>query len=81
MKDTGVGPERTPGGLSRREFLKVCTAAAVYMGLPASMGKMIAEAAAAPRRTPVLWLSAQECTGCGETLLRATHPTLETLIL
>jgi len=45
------------------------------------MGEKIAEAATAPQRPPVLWLSAQECTGCGETLLRANHPTLETLIL
>jgi len=66
---------------SRRDFLKVCTAAAVYMGLPASFGEKIAEAASAPKRPPVIWLSAQECTGCVETLLRATHPTLEHLIL
>jgi hydrogenase small subunit len=32
-------------------------------------------------RTPVIWLSAQECTGCTESLLRSQHPTLETLIL
>lgn len=72
-----------PQGLetvSRRDFLKVCTAAAVYMGLPASLGETIAEAATAPKRPPVIWLSAQECTGCVETLLRATHPTLEHLI-
>ncbi|MCF6290149.1 MAG: hydrogenase small subunit [Desulfobacterales bacterium] len=70
------------GGVSRRDFLKVCTAAAVYMGLPASFGPRIAEAAtSAARRPSVIWLSGQECTGCIETLLRATHPTLESLIL
>ncbi len=67
--------------VSRRDFIKWCSAAAVYLGLPAGMGEKIAEAATAPQRPPVLWLSAQECTGCGETLLRANHPTLETLIL
>ncbi len=70
-----------PGGVSRRNFLKFCTAVAVGFGLPASMGERIAEAATQAKRPPVLWLSAQECTGCGETLLRATHPTFETLIL
>ncbi len=70
------------GGISRRDFLKVCTAAAVYMGLPASFGPRLAEAAtAAAKRPPVIWLSGQECTGCTETLLRATHPTVESLIL
>ncbi len=34
-----------------------------------------------PKRPPVIWLSAQECTGCTESLLRSHHPTLENLIL
>lgn len=73
--------DTSPYNVSRRNFLKICTAAAVYMGLPASMGEKIAEAAANAKRPPVLWLSAQECTGCVETLLRASHPTLDNLIL
>ena len=27
-----------------------------------------------PERPPVIWIGAQECTGCTESLLRATHP-------
>ena len=74
--------DKIPSGVSRRDFLKVCTATAVYMGLPASLGPKIAEAAtAAQKRPPVIWLSGQECTGCTETLLRSTHPTVEHLIL
>ncbi len=68
-------------GLSRRDFLKFCTAMAAAMGLPLGMGEQIAEAVAAQKRPPVLWLSAQECTGCTESLLRTNHPTLEKLIL
>ncbi len=80
MKHEGSGADGS--SVSRRRFVQLCSAAAVYLGLPASMGPTIARAAtAAKKRPPVLWLSAQECTGCGETLLRATHPTLETLIL
>jgi len=45
------------------------------------MGTEIAEAITSPKRAPVIWLSAQECTGCTESLLRASHPTLEKLIL
>ncbi len=30
---------------------------------------------------PVIWIGAQECTGCTESLLCSTHPTLENLIL
>ena len=69
------------GMVSRREFVKFCGVAAAGMGLPLSMGIKIAEAVASPKRPPVIWLSGQECTGCSETLLRATHPTVETLIL
>lgn len=74
--------QRSPGSVSRRDFLKVCTATAVYMGLPESFGPKIAEAATSgAKRPPVIWLSGQGCTGCTETLLRATHPTFEHLIL
>jgi NiFe hydrogenase small subunit HydA len=69
------------GGLTRREFLTYCTGIAATLGLSSMMGLRIAEAATAPQRPPVIWLSAQECTGCTESLLRAYHPTLETLIL
>jgi hydrogenase small subunit len=70
------------GGLvTRRDFLKFCTLAAASMGLPLSMGAKIAEAVEALKRPPVIWLSGQECTGCTETLLRSTHPTVDKLIL
>ena len=69
------------GGVSRREFLKFCTGIAATLGLPLATGTRIAEALASPQRPPVIWLSAQECTGCTESLLRSTHPTIEHLIL
>lgn len=70
------------GGVSRRDFIKYCSVVAVGLGLPAGVGVQIAEAVTeAAKRPPVLWLSAQECTGCTETLLRANHPSLEKLIL
>jgi hydrogenase small subunit len=75
------GYEGALGGLTRREFLKYCTGVAATLGLSSFMGLRIAQAATAPQRPPVIWLSAQECTGCTESLLRAYHPTLETLIL
>ena len=68
-------------GINRRDFLKYCSAMAVYMGLPAALGVKIAEAAESARRPSVIWISGQECTGCVESLLRLNSPTLETLIL
>ncbi|MDA8085042.1 MAG: hydrogenase small subunit [Nitrospiraceae bacterium] len=67
-------------GVSRRDFLKFCSAMAAVMCLP-GMEEKIAEAVTAQKRPPVLWLSAQECTGCTESLLRTNHPTLDRLIL
>jgi len=69
------------GGLNRRDFLKYCTGVAVTLGLSPAFGVRIANAATGPARPLVFWLSGQACTGCTESLLRAYHPTLETLIL
>ena len=69
------------GGLNRRDFLKFCTGIAATLGLSPGLGVRIANAATSPLRPPVIWLSAQECTGCTESLLRAHHPSIENLIL
>jgi len=58
-------------GVSRRSFLKFCTLAASSMALPLSSISVIADVLATSARPKVIWLSAQECTGCSETLLRA----------
>ena len=68
-------------GINRREFMKFCTATATAMGLSASAAPRIAAAVTSPKRPPVIWLHGQECTGCTETLLRPSHPTLDNLIL
>ena len=69
------------GGVTRRDFLKYCTGIAVTLGLSPAWGVRIANASTRAARPSVIWLSGQACTGCTETLLRAYHPTLETLIL
>ncbi|OGV66432.1 MAG: Ni/Fe hydrogenase [Lentisphaerae bacterium RIFOXYA12_FULL_48_11] len=67
--------------VSRRDFLKGCMTATAMMGLPYSMlGKVVA-AAEAPNKPSVIWLHFQECTGCTESLLRSSHPTLASVIL
>lgn len=68
-------------GFSRRDFLKFCTAITATMGLPFSMSKLVAKTIEDPTRPPVIWLHFQECTGCTESLLRATHPKVESLVL
>jgi len=68
-------------GIHRREFLKFCTAITAAMGLPFTAVAQVAKVISNPQRPPVIWLHLQECTGCTESLLRATHPKVEDLIL
>jgi hydrogenase small subunit len=67
-------------GVSRRAFLKFCTALTSLMALPPGMAPAVAQALAKAKRPSVIWLSFQECTGCTESLTRAASPTLEGMI-
>jgi hydrogenase small subunit len=67
-------------GISRRGFLKFCTALASMMALPSSMAPAIAAALSKAKKPSVIWLSFQECTGCTESLTRSHSPTLEGMI-
>lgn len=79
---TLAGPSpHPPGGVNRRDFIRICTLAAAAVGLPGASALRFAEAAAAGRKPSVIWLSFQECTGCTESLLRTSHPALDELIL
>ena len=75
-----LGESLRRSGVTRRGFLKFCTATASLMALPPSMVPAIAEALDKARRPSVIWLSFQECTGCTESLTRSHAPTVENLI-
>ena len=79
-KDQNLGEYLRAQGVSRRGFLKFCSATASLMALPPSAVAQVAEALAAARRPSVIWLSFQECTGCTESLTRSHSPTVESLI-
>ncbi len=69
-----------PPGVSRRSFLKFCSAVAVTIGLgPTGMAE-VARALTGPKPI-VVWLNFSECTGCTESLLRMSNPTPDSLIL
>jgi hydrogenase small subunit/[NiFe] hydrogenase small subunit len=67
--------------LTRRGFLRGCAMVAAALGLSDEMIPRLVEAASSPQRPPVVWLHFQECTGCTEALLRASHPDIGRLIL
>ena len=67
-------------GVSRRDFLKFCTAMAAMMGLEATGVAQVVEALEKKSRLPVIWLHFQECTCCSESFVRTSHPILATLL-
>ncbi len=80
-------------GLSRRDFLRLCGAAAVLLELgrlpvPGEPGRSrralrqaIARALQNKPRRPLIWLSAQDCAGCSEAFSRSREPRTLDLLL
>jgi len=68
-------------GVTRRDFLKLCTMMTGILALPKSYSKIFEQTLAAPTRVPVIWLEFQDCAGCTEALLRASNPTVSEIVL
>jgi len=69
-------------GISRRDFMKFCTALTATIGLSSSFIPKVAEVFAAPKqRPPVIWLHLGECTGCTEAAIRTMYPWIDELVL
>ena len=68
-------------GLSRRAFLKACTALTAMMGLPASDYKKVVAAAGKQPLPVVVWLHGHECTGCDEAFIRSASPLASDVVL
>lgn len=79
--DSSVMEALAQKGVSRRDFLKFCTAMAGALALPATMVPQIAQAVENARRPAVVWLEFQDCAADSEAFLRASHPTLAEIIL
>jgi len=67
-------------GISRRDFLKFCTMTGAMLGLEATAVPKIVRALETKPRIPVIYLNLQECTCCGESLIRSAHPLFSDLI-
>ena len=75
-----IGELLDRNGVSRRAFMKYCTAMASVLALPPLAGRAMAEQLRAARRPSVIYLSFQECTGCLESLTRSFAPAIESLL-
>jgi len=81
MRDDTIGKVLSERGVSRRDFLKFCTAMAATLGLPSALIPKIAEALEKKTKPVVLWLEFSDCTGDTESMLRATKPTIAEIVL
>jgi hydrogenase small subunit len=68
-------------GVSRRDFLEYCSQIAVILGLGTAATPRVAKALDAVKRPSVIWIQLQECTGCVESVLRTSDPTIGDLLL
>ncbi|HUL01815.1 MAG TPA: hydrogenase small subunit, partial [Gemmatimonadales bacterium] len=68
-------------GVTRRDFLAFCAQMTVMLGLAETMSPKVAKALAAVKRPNVVWISLQECTGCTESVLRSSDPSIGDLVL
>lgn len=80
-QDFSIGEILKKRGVSRRDFLKFCSAMTAAMSLPASFAPTVAQALDEVKRPTLVWLNFQDCTGDSEALLRAANPTVGELIL
>jgi hydrogenase small subunit len=79
--DRSLQRELAQRGVSRRTFLDFCGAVAALLALPRSAASAIAKAVVAAGKPVVVWLEFQDCAGCTESFLRASHPTTADLVL
>ncbi|MDR3590447.1 MAG: hydrogenase small subunit [Negativicutes bacterium] len=67
--------------LSRRSFIKTCTALAGIMGLPPTVVPDIIARAETRQLVPVIWMHGLECTGCSESFIRSKAPLASDVVL
>jgi len=66
--------------VGRRDFLKLSAKTAAVLGLSPTIIPKLCSAFEKKDKPAVIWVHFQECTGCTESLLRATNPDLAELI-
>ncbi len=76
-----LAPPMFRHGVDRRTFFKVVAQATAATGLSSSLAAKVVAAVEKGTRPSVIWLHFQECTGCTETLLRTSLPSLAEVLL
>lgn len=73
--------KKDKGGLTRREFLRLCLGAGVTLSLADSLSGPLWRVLAAEKAPPVVWLEANTCTGDILSVTNSFHPDLYQLLV
>jgi len=68
-------------GVDRRAFLAFCGTMAATLAMPQSYVPAIGKALKTAKRPVLVWLEFQDCTGCTESFLKASNPSVGGLVL
>ena len=68
-------------GITRRRFLKFCTAMTAALALPPRYVAQVAAALEKTRKPVLVWLQFQDCAGNSEAILRSSHPSVLEVVL
>ncbi|HEU5480683.1 MAG TPA: hydrogenase small subunit, partial [Candidatus Tumulicola sp.] len=67
--------------VSRRDFIAFCTEMVAVLGLSTRSVQHVVRKLEMLKRPSVIWLQLQECTGCVESVIRTSDPTIGDLLL
>jgi hydrogenase small subunit len=79
--NTDLGTALTRSGISRRQLVKFCSAALGTLALPSRYLAQTVNAVSKAKKPVMLWLQFQDCTGCSESILRASNPDVSDVVL
>lgn len=68
-------------GITRRKFIKFCSAMVATLALPPRCVGQVAKALEKQAKPVLVWLEFQDCAGNTESILRSGHPTVTDVVL
>jgi len=81
VEGDSLGEHLESRGVSRRDFLVFCGEMGAMLGLSSLVTPKMAQALSQVRRPSVIWIQLQECTGCVESFIRTSEPSIGDVVL
>jgi NADH ubiquinone oxidoreductase, 20 Kd subunit len=68
-------------GITRRQLVKFCSAMLGTLALPDRYLAQVVQAVGKAKKPVLLWLQFQDCTGCSESMIRSSNPSVGEVVL